>query len=213
MNKYIIIILLSISTFGNAQVVSDARLWTAISINKEFDKLELSFSEEFRLDENMSHIDKVFSELGAEYEIFKDFDISFNYRFSRENDYETRNYDLNNRIDVGLSYKHKINDFQISNRLKYQSESASPNENNPTYLRNKLTVSYKLKPISPYISYEFHYQFNDERVINRTRLSIGSKYKLNKNNSIKVFYIFEDKFNTTRLKHSHIYGINYSIDI
>ncbi|MDF1673275.1 MAG: DUF2490 domain-containing protein [Vicingaceae bacterium] len=213
MNKYIVVILLSITNLGNAQIVSDARLWTAISINKEFDKFELSFNEEFRLDENMSHIDKVFSELGASYKILKGFDVSFNYRFSRENDYETGNYDLNSRIDLGLSYKHKINDFRISNRLKYQTETANPYENNPTYLRNKLTTSYKLNDIAPFISYEFFYQFNEESVINRTRISIGSKYKLNKNNSIKMFYIFEDKFNTTRLKHSHIYGINYSIDI
>lgn len=213
MNKSIIIILLSLPFIANSQVVSDARLWTAISINKKIDKFEFSFSEEFRLDENISHIDKVFSELGASYEVLKNFDISFNYRFSRENDYETGNYDLSSRIDLGLSYKYKINDFRISNRLKYQTENANPYENNPTYLRNKLTTSYKINDIAPFISYEFFYQFNDEHVINRTRLSIGSKYKLNKNNAIKVFYIFENKFNTTRLKHSHIYGINYSIDI
>lgn len=213
MNKSIVLILLSFPFFGTSQVVSDARLWTAVSINKKINKFELSFNEELRLNENMSHVDKVFSELSASYKIFKGFRAKLTYRFTRENDYESRNYDLNSRIDLGLSYKHKINNLRISNRLKYQTESANHSDNNPTYLRNKFTTSYKINDFAPFISYEFFYQFNDEHLINRTRLSIGSKYKLNKNNSIKVFYIFEDKFNTTRLKHSHIYGINYSIDI
>lgn len=213
MNKLFIILLILTPLLTSAQVVSDAKLWTAISINTKVEKFEFSFSEELRLNENFSHTDKFFTELGVSYEFIKDFDASFNYRFSRENDYETGNYDLNNRIDLGLSYKHKINNFRISNRLKYQTATASSTENNPTYLRNKFTTSYKIKDITPYISYEFFYQFNDERVVNRTRLSFGGKYKINKNNSIKLFYTYENRFNDRQLKHNHIYGINYSIDI
>lgn len=213
MNKALFFILIFTPIAIQAQVESDARLWTAISVKKKIEKFKFAFSEEFRLDENISHIDKVFSELEVEYELINDLEVSFAYRFSRENDYETNNYDLSNRISLGLSYKYKANKFSVGNRIKYQTENAAPIKNNPTYLRNKLSAEYEIDSFEPFISYEFFYQFNDEKVINKTRISFGGKYDINKNNAIKVFYIFENRFNVKRLKNSHIYGISYSVDI
>lgn len=213
MNRYLIIILLLLPFLGKSQVVSDAKLWTAISINKKVNDFEFSFSQENRFDENFSHVDKVFTELGAEYEITKSFSGSFGYRFARENDYEARSYDLSSRFDFGLEYKVKYEQFRFGYKVKYQTKTASPTENNPTYLRNKLTVQYKLEKITPFISYEFFYQFNDEKVINRIRTSLGGKYSINDNHAIKLYYILENRFNTKRLQRNHIWGIGYSIDI
>ncbi len=214
MNKRIIIILLLIPFFVNGQVVSDARLWTGATVTKKIKKLELSFSEEIRFDENISHIDKIFTEIGGEYKLMKGLYGAINYRFSKDNDYENRGYDIQHRIDIGLTYKRKLDKFRFSLRSKYQTASAPPYENNPTYLRNKLVVQYDLdKPYTPFVYYEFFYQFNDEKVINRTRLSLGGKYKLNKKSSLKMFYIYENKFNIKNLKHNHIWGVSYSFDL
>jgi len=214
MNKNFILIFFLSPLFLSAQVVSDAKLWAGISVNKSFNDLTISFTEEMRLDENISHIDKILSEIGAQYKITKGFYIGLNYRYSRDNDYETKNYDMKHRIDFGLTYKRKLNDFRFSFRTKIQSKSALPNENNPTFSRNKFALKYKLnKKVIPFIAYEFYYQFNDQKVINRTRYSLGTSYKINSNNALKLFYLFETRFNTRNLKYNHIYGISYSIDI
>jgi hypothetical protein len=214
MSKRLLIILLIIPFFVNAQVVSDAKLWTGISVSKEFKDFEFSLSKELRFDENISHIDKSFLEIGAAYKIRKGLYAAFNYRFNRDNDYSDESYDLIQRIDFGLSYKKKINKFRLGFRTKLQLKSASPEDNNPFVSRNKLSLKYKLnKKVSPYVAYEFYYQFNNENIINRTRTALGSSYKINEKSALKLFYMFENRFNVKNLKHNHVYGISYSIEL
>ena len=214
MNKvYLYICLLLVPLTTSSQVVNDAKLWSSVTLNKKIEDFKLSYSQEFRLDENFSHVDKFFSEVGLDYKIVKNFSTSFGYRFARENDYENFNYEINHRFDFGLEYQYEIEDWQIEYRIKYQTKTASPTENNPSYLRNKFTLDYKKDDFSPYISYELFYQFNEERVLNRSRISLGAKLDITKKSAIKCFYTFENRFNTNNLEHNHIYGIGYSIDL
>ncbi len=214
MNKILIVILIALPFLTKAQVVSDAKLWTGLSVTKKINDFEFSLNEEIRMDENISHIDKVFSEVGVQYKMIKGLYIAVNYRFGRDNDYETVNYNIRHRIDLGITYKYKLNDFRFAFRTKVQTKNALPNENSPTFSRNKLSIKYKLKNnLSPFIAYEFYYQFNEQNVINRTRFFLGSSYKVNKKNTIKLFYMYENKFNTKNLKHNHVYGVSYSIEI
>ena len=94
------------------------------------------------------------------------------------------------------------------------SIKAMPDENNPLVIRNKISLKYKVnKKISPYTAYEFYYQINNENSINRTRISLGSSFKTTDNTALKVFYMFENRFNVKNLKHNHVYGISYSIEL
>jgi hypothetical protein len=214
MNKFILFIVFALPYLGHSQVVSDAKLWTGISISKAIDDFEFTFSEDVRFDENMTHIDKVFSELGVEYKLVKGVYAGANYRFSRDNDYTSKNYNIRHRFDLSLTLKHKYENFRFSFRTKYQTKNATPEENSPTFSRNKFAVKYKLEnDFTPFVSYEFYYQFNEEKVINRTRISLGSAYKINKKNALKFFYLFENRFNVKALKHNHIYGISYSFEL
>ncbi|MBL4593243.1 MAG: DUF2490 domain-containing protein [Flavobacteriales bacterium] len=214
MNKRLFFILFLLPLITKAQIVSDAKLWTGITVNKKINNFKFSFSEELRMDENISHIDKFFSELGAQYKITKGLCVGLNYRYSRDNDYETSNYDMKHRFDIMASYKYKLNNFRFSFRTKIQTKSASVYKNNPTFSRNKFAIKYKLENnLTPFVSYEFYYQFNEEKIINRARFSLGSYYKIGDNHSIKIYYMFENKFNTENLKHNHIYGVSYSIDL
>ena len=214
MIRRLIVILFLLPSLTNAQIVSDAKLWAGVTVNKKINNLELSFSEELRMDENVSHTDKFFSEIGVKYKIIKGFYVGLNYRYSRDNDYESSNYDMKHRFDFGLTYKRKFNKIGVSFRTKIQTKSANPEENNPTFSRNKFLVKYKLEnKLTPFIFYEFYFQFNNQKVINRTRLSLGTAYKINKKNSVKIFYMFENRFNVRNLKRNHVYGISYSIDL
>ena len=214
MNKTLVLILILLPFFTKAQIVSDAKLWTGISVSKKYNDLEFSFSEELRFDENFSHVDKLFSEFGVKYKVRKGLSFNINYRFNRDNDYESRSFDLKSRFDFGVSYKYKTEKFQYSFRTKLQTQLASKNDLNPTYSRNKFAVKYLSdSPFTPFLSYEFYYQFNNEQIVNRTRLSLGSNYTFNDNNAIKFFYLYENRFNVINLKHNHIWGISYSIDL
>ena len=214
MNKKIIILLFLLPFLAGAQIVSDAQQWTNFSVNKKVNDFEFSLGEEIRFDENISHIDKLFTELSVEYKITKGFYVGSTYRFSRENDYETRNYDMTHRIDLGLKYKFEVDKFKFGIKTKIQLKKDLPYENNPTFSRTEFAASYNFNDkLAPFISYEFYYQFNDQHVINKTRLSLGGKYAINDKNAIQVYYLFENKFNVKNLQHNHIFGVSYSIDI
>ena len=213
--KKIILFLVFLPFFTDAQVVSDDRQWTNVSVNKKINDFEFSLGEELRLDENLSHIDKIFTEIGVDYKIIKGLSVGIGYRYNRDNDYETRNYDINHRFDLGLTYKQDFLDkWKSYIKIKYQYKKDLPVENNPVYLRNKLGISYDInESFSPYIFYEFYYQFNDEHIINRVKYSAGCKYAINENNALKIYYLFKNRFNQKNLKHNHIWGLSYSIDL
>ena len=214
MNKKISTILFLLPLFINAQIVSDAQQWTNFSVNKKTNDFEFSLNEEIRFDENISHISKIFTELSAEYKITKGFYVGSTYRYSRENDYETSNYDMTHRIDLGIKYKFKVDKFKASIKTKIQLKKGLPYENNPTYNRTKITVDYDINnKLTPFINYELFYQFNDQHLINRSRTSFGGKYAINDSQAIELYYLYENQFNTKNLQHNHIYGLSYSIDI
>ena len=209
-NKIVIIITVLLPFFAKGQVVSDAKLWTSVAISKEVNDFEFSFEEAWRLNENFTHTDKIFTELGAEYKVIKGLALGLGYRFNKENDYEDRTYIINHRIDFNATYKYKINDVKLAVRTKLQSENGPPDDISPAYWRNKFTASTSFKKdFTPYVAYEFFYQFNDQQIINRNRLSLGTKYDFNKKSSIKLFYTFENRFNTDKPQHNHIWGIGY----
>ena len=214
MNKLFLFIIIAVPCIGHSQVVSDAKLWTEISIAKRVDDFEFSFSEAVRFDENMFHIDKVFSEFGTEYKIKKGIYAAVNYRFSKDNDYTSKNYNIRHRFDLALTLKHKYENFRFSFRTKYKKKNALQEENSPSFSRNKFVIKYKLEnDFTPYISYELYYQFNEQKVINRTRISLGSSYKIDKQSALKFFYLFENRFNVKTLKNNYIYGVSYSFKL
>ena len=214
MNKFIFIILVLFPFFTEGQIISDAKLWTGFTASKKIEKFEFFASEEIRFDENFSHIDKAFIEIGGDYEIIKGLTAGLTYRFSRDNNYSDRTYDIKHRFDIGIRYGNKIKNVKWAIRTKIQTKPAESNKRNPTYSRTKFNFKYDLdKDFEPYVYYEFYYQFNDQQIINRNRTSVGVKYDINKKNAVKAFYIYENKFNTEDLEHNHIWGVSYSLDL
>lgn len=214
MNKLFFTLLFLLPELFYAQVISDAKLWTEINIKKKVNDFEFSFSPNVRFDENFTHTDKAFTQFGVEYEVLKNFDVSLGYRFSKDNDYPERNYNIRHRFELTLGYKYKIQNFKLDVRIKNQTKNNHPSENNPTYSRVRFRVKYDMdKDIEPVAFFEFYYQYNDQNIINRNRSSLGVKYKINKDNDITFYYIFENRFNTKNLQHNHIWGISYSIDL
>lgn len=212
MNRVLFIFLFLFSQLSFSQIVSDAKLWTGISVSKKIDGFKFAISEEYRRNENFSQSDKMFTEFDASYEFVKNVTAGITYRFNQDRNIEQGGFDFNHRFNFDLSYEHKINDFKLSFRTRYQvsKEKYFSDKLN----RNKFTIKYKFnKKLVPYLSYELFYQFNDVRALNRTRIEIGTKYKINKNNSITLGYLYENKFNRSNLKHNHIYFLNYSIEI
>ena len=192
--------------------VSDAHLWTGVSVSKKHEDFKFSVSQEYRRFENFSQTKKMFTELEVDYKVMKGFHFSATYRFNQDRNHEYGGFDFNHRFNFDLSYEYDINDIELSIRSRYQLGKEIYETDK--LVRNKLSCKYKLNDeFAPYISTELFYQFNDVRAFNRYRIELGSKFNINKNNSIKFGYLYENKFNRTDLERNHIYFVNYSIEI
>lgn len=206
------------SAYGIAQdstVVRDYETWSGISVQKSFleKKLGLGFTQEFRFDDNSTHLDQYFSELTVGYELFKNFKAGVGYRFVRNN--KKSGYVNEGRIFVDLDYKHKVDRWMFSYRFRFQNQDElglkkdDGDDITQKYrLRFKLAYNIKNVKLDPYISLEGFYtrsnqginyieSFTERKIYSgfeKLRYTIGLDYTIKKYFEIGAFYRIEQGF-------------------
>mgnify|MGYP000751883907 CR=1 FL=1 len=184
------LILMSTVNFGQNEGDKDWASWNTIGIEYKLnDKWSFGLEEQFRLKENFSAVDNFFTQLSADYEIFKNFEIGGGIRYIRENDNKgnIQGYENHFRFQFDAKYKYKINNFKIGYRLRYQiknelglseEEGDYANQN----IRFKTSVAYNFKNWSfdPKFSAEIFNRFQEGRDngFNKYRLTFGTDYKI-----------------------------------
>ena len=214
-----LIVLLSIcllSKSGSAQI-DDTRLWTGITLKHKFTrKLTGAVTEQIRFNQDISRVDQIFTEAGAEYEIKKNFKVALNYRFINKN--KDTYYSKSHRIYADLSYKYKPARFAFTIRERLQEEYTSINSSEngkiPEWaLRSKLTIAYDTESrYKPYAEFEMYYLIknskNDPNGITRYRYSTGVEYEFNRIHSIDLGLIFQDYLYSGT--NCFIYSVSYT---
>jgi predicted porin len=86
----------------------------------------------------------------------------------------------------------------------------------PRNLRNKVKIEYRTKkfPVDPYIAYELFFRTNQkDQKLSQQRFDIGIDYSINKKNSLKAYYRYQQQLNATAPDQNFILGISYSFDL
>lgn len=196
----------------DSTVVSDYETWAGVSVQKSFleKKLELGFTQEFRIDENSTHLDQYFSELQVDYEIFKNFKAGIGYRFIRNN--KNSGYTNEQRFFLDLNYQHKLDRWTLGYRLRVQNQDelgVSKDEGDDITqkyrLRFKLAYNIKKVKLDPFLSVEGFFS-RESRGINyvetiterqvhsgfeKLRYTIGLDYTIKKWFDISAYYRIE----------------------
>jgi hypothetical protein len=183
--------------------IDDSRLWTSVNIKHKFSrKTTMSFVQELRFDHDVTEVDQLFSDLGVEYEAFKNFKVALNYRFINKNKFTY--YEKAHRMYADVSYKYKGKRFSYTLRERIQDEYAaifsSENGKIPEWLsRTKLTITYNPdSPYKPFISTEAYYLIDNAKEkgegFSRMRYSIGTDYEFNRMHSITIAGIYQSEF-------------------
>lgn len=136
------------------------------------------------------------------------------------------------RLNATLSGNYKWQRFNFSLRERWQytyrpeqsvskfaSDGTTPKEDeivkakNKHVLRSRLQVAYDIKKskFTPYVSCELYHALYDagESGFEKTRLTAGTTYKLNKKNSFDIYYRFQTKSDEDE-PNGHILGLGYS---
>jgi hypothetical protein len=181
-------------------------------------KFSIDFAQHVRQKYDISLLDKYFTQVGFNYEVFKDFKVAVKGRFISDNDTEggVQGIDSKFRFQTDISYKHDVGIIDLTYRLSYQNSnelglSDIPNQ----YARLRTGVNYKIKAIKTIVKIEgeLFNQFqkdNQDNGNNLYRLTVKLNRKIKKNNEIGVFYRIQKDIDRIEPVDRKIIGLKYS---
>ncbi len=220
--KLLLIITVLFTSKNYAQTDSDWASWNTIGVEYKLnEKWSFALEEQVRLKENISVVDNYFTQLSADYKLFKGFKLGAGVRYIRDNDNQgnIQGYENHFRFQIDAMYKHEINDFKIGYRLRYQNknelgvsydEGDYANQN----IRFKTSLEYNIKnwKLDPKFSAEIFNRFQEgkENGFNKYRLTLGTDYKVKNFGKLGVFYRFEKELNVDFPETKNIIGLNYT---
>ena len=200
------------------KVVKDFELWSGVEIEKSIKKdWNIHFKEEIRLQKDASQINTIFSQLGIDYRINKNFSLEGRYRYIK-NQNKLGIYEDHSRYSLGIDYKGALRNFSIKYRLRYQKkvESLKLLDNNELFeknVRNRITVEYKrFKNIKPFISAELFqlHQLYETPKFDFIRYQAGLSYDVGPIGKFKVSYGIERELEDALPFTNFILSINYN---
>ncbi len=209
MKKYIYVLSMLFCIATSHAQRKDAMLWTGISLKKSINKsLSVQLEQQLRFNQNISNVNKVFTEMSITYKVTKFYRVAASYRIN------TLEFSKRHRIDIDNIFRLKIKPFTFKYRIKLQ---INKRKNKPIDYRwrNKLTVEYRInKRLTPYLQTELFYRSNPTfRNFDTRRFGVGIAYRIWKKHTIKAFFIREQEFNVETPEIGFINGIKYSFEL
>lgn len=214
---------------------SDFQARTGFSIDKKVTKgLHITWSEELRLKNTLSNIDRIYSVIAVSYDIFSWLKAGVDYTFIAVKQNKGWEYRNRSNIDVTASYK-VGSQWRFSLRERFRVTSANKvfdprMEVNPTWImRSRLMAEYTMSklPLRPYAYFELSNTLNTpdiiDKYIDKIRASIGVKYTLTPRSEFDFFYRFDHNRSkevtapadgmpwiiTMEKQNNHIFGVFY----
>lgn len=199
----------------------DLESWTAVNLKyKLTKKWAFDLEAQIRLKDDISEISEYFGELNTTYAVSKKFKLGGGIRYIKENDNvgNVQGYEDHFRFHFDASYKHKINDFSLKYRLRYQNKNElGVDDYNNQHIRLKAAVGYNIKnwKLDPKFAAEIfnHFEKGEENGYNKYRLTFGTEYKFKKMGTIDLFYRIQKELNETNPETTNIIGLKYSYTI
>ncbi|WP_455639615.1 DUF2490 domain-containing protein [Parabacteroides sp.] len=122
--------------------------------------------------------------------------------------------ELRNRYYIYASANYPIGNFSLSLRERFQSTYKTKAPHPTNYLRTMLTLSYKIRRtgLAPFAYAELFNNtgYRGNMHTDRIRLSAGSDYKLNKLNSLQLYYRYHIFNVYDPVNYKHAIGLTYS---
>lgn len=224
MKRILLIISLSVFTSCAFAQTEDFGSWMTFSFDKGLgDKFGFGLDQEFRLDNNCTDVNLLYTNIGFNYKATKFLKVAAVYRFILKN--KTYGYGTRNRLFTDLSFKFKPGKWSIGYRARVQAEWREINYHSDydgvpeVYLRNLFKFSYKATDhFSPYIGTELRWQLKNPRMpwgngFDRDRMFAGTDYKINDKQSCGIYFLYQKEFFVVDPQSLYILGLEYSISI
>ena len=192
-------------------------------LNLEFEqkvvkKLDFNLETEARFNRNFTSFDRFKVGTSFDYSFLKKkrLKLSLGADYLLYNDLGTTEH--RGRVVGALTYTEKFSNFKLNYRVRLQStfydELRGYHTINPkTYLRNRLQMTYtfKEKGMNVYASTEFFLRLyqRENYFIDNFCTIVGWEYKLNKKNSIGIFFRMDNEIQVKNPENNFYIGIKY----
>jgi hypothetical protein len=219
MTRLAIATFLVLNTYFLRAQGQDAALWAGMEFDKTIvKKVTAHVKFQGRLNENFTHADYGFIDIGLSYKLNDYVRFTSAYVMNSKNSALGNNWRLRQQWYGNARFAYKWNNFSISNRNQLQTDlEDSRSSAGSWFYRNKTVVKYKLKDSwQPYFSYEMYFRLGfrplHEGLIYRKRYSFGVEYSFSKNTSLQMGYLIQTQLK--RKQPDEIYaltlGFNHS---
>ena len=209
--KYFVFALLLLVFFlkKSFSQTTDFQTWNSATVEKSISKDWVAgIQEEIRFKDNSTRLRTSYTDIGLKYQLSKSFDLSAAYRFIIKTD------ETSQRIYTDFSYEWEKGKWSVKPRVRLQHEFIT-NDVDENYIRPQLTVRYKIsKKWEPFIEEElfYHALYYKGSEFDESRTSAGTRFKFNKDHSLKIFYLYEYQFNVNDPLYANVLGISYEFD-
>jgi len=181
---------------------------------------KFSFEEQLRLKYVNKFYDRSFSEFRIENFLLNQCSWGVAYRhIFKSHEFEERTVHYK-RFNYYISQKWNVNRIAFKYRIQYQTKRevlANTNKHVSElrkYWRLKTSVSYNIKnwKLDPNMGVEFFVRGVNHPTdqYNKYRISLGTKYKINKNQNIRFKYMFEKQYKGWNPDLIHALSIQYN---
>ncbi|MBQ3655882.1 MAG: DUF2490 domain-containing protein [Bacteroidales bacterium] len=202
--KKTLLIILSVLTISTADAQTEKRtsLYLNAGVEKEFlPYLSGGVSVEGRFCDNKTK--DLMLKPYVEFSPVKFFSFAAEYRFDfKKEDGEPS--ETIGRLGLTAKLKYKFNGFRPEVSLKYYNYNedyiVNSQEETKQYLKPKFQLGYRIKPwkLTPYVSYEWYYNF-PRKLVDKDRWIFGAKKKFS-NHTFTFEYRLYEKFNRVNNK-------------
>lgn len=232
-------ILMMCVAHGHAQSDDDFGIWTSIGVKKALvSNLNGEVEAEFRTRDGFGDVDRWTLSAGLDYKIFSFLKVDAGYKYIR-NHHENETTQKGNYIPAYWQNKHRVYlsltgkvrwdrlEFSLRERYQYTHRAALsvPKYDDEGFrvsdeeitgkgkhvLRSRVQVEWNIRRSSftPYVSCELFNSLSDDWEYEKTRLTVGTQYKINKRNAFNVFYLYQDESDEDEAS-GHAIGIGYT---
>ncbi len=151
--------------------------------------------------------DRLFASLTGEFKVGR---LEFVIRERLQYTYTNTAFTTEDKIE--WDYEDKVNFAAPYQDTKTEVEQKDAKRN--TTLRSRLTIKWDIRkcPIEPFVSAELFTRTDEWRFHDKIRYRAGANYKIDKDNSVSLFYIYQN-MNDDDEPAGHAIGVGYSFDL
>jgi len=217
LRRILLLLLLLTSLHLHAQV-KDAGLWMSVNVEKKITPaFSAAFSQELRMNENISEVGTIFSDIGLQYKAGKHLKFAAMNRYSKKRRLDDM-YDIQWSQYFDVTYKQDLKPLTFNLRMRYQLKNAellSSDEgaSASNLLIPKLTLKYDLaRKYEPYFFAEPYYQLNvtPDKMLDQFRFCGGVTFTFNRMHEIDLHYFIQNKYTSKQPYTDYVIGLDYS---